>query len=121
MGDPLRLTYGHALRAARRAANLTQRELAVRAGLDFTYISKLENDRLPPPAADTVVLLARLVGMSAEAALALAGKLASDVEHQVSVSPAAQEFLREAGEMRLTEKQWRSLRETLKGLSGDGR
>ena len=115
------MSYGQALRDARRALHLTQRDLAERAGLDFTYISKLENDRIPPPASDTVVLLARLLGMSADLALALAGKLPSDVEHHVSGSPAAQEFLREAGSLRLSEDQWRSLKEALKGLSGDRR
>ena len=115
------VSYGQALRAGRRAAGLTQRDLAGRAGLDFTYISKLENDRIPPPATDTVVLLARVLGMSTDVALALAGKLPTEVEQQVSGSAAAQEFLREAGALRLSEDQWRSLKDTLKGLSGDRR
>jgi len=40
---------------ARKAA-ISQRDLAA-AGLDFSYISKLENDRIPSSAADTVVAI----------------------------------------------------------------
>lgn len=42
---PLPDTFGGYLRGLRRGRGVTQRELAKRAGVDFTYISKLENDR----------------------------------------------------------------------------
>ena len=102
-------TFGSALRAARRAAGVTQRELAERAGLDFTYISKLENERIPPPAADTVVLLCSILGIPAEEMLALTRKLPSEVQHLLSSSPAAQEFLREAAERGLSDADWKRL------------
>lgn len=102
-------TFGSALRAARRAAGVTQRDLAERADLDFTYISKLENDRIPPPAADTVVLLCNILGIPAEELLALTRKLPSEVQHLLSSSPAAQEFLREAAERGLSEADWKRL------------
>lgn len=102
-------TFGSALRAARRAAGVTQRELAERAGLDFTYISKLENDRIPPPAADTVVLLCNILGAPADEFLALTRKLPSEVQHLLSSSPAAQEFLREAAERGLSDADWKRL------------
>ncbi len=51
-----------------------ERELAVRTGLDFSYISKVENSRLPPPAADTIVSICNVLGVSPEELLALTGK-----------------------------------------------
>jgi transcriptional regulator with XRE-family HTH domain len=39
---------GEELRAARRAAGMTQEELAFKAGVDRSYISLLENDRKSP-------------------------------------------------------------------------
>jgi transcriptional regulator with XRE-family HTH domain len=48
-------TFGQALRELRRSKGISQRDLAEKVGVDFSYISKIENDRLPPPAADTIV------------------------------------------------------------------
>jgi HTH-type transcriptional regulator, competence development regulator len=109
-------SFGAALRARRRAVGLTQRSLAERAGLDFTYISKLENDRLPPPAADTIVLLCRILNIPPEELLALTGKLPSEVQHMMSSSSAAQEFLREAQLRGISEAEWRQLSSLLRNL-----
>ncbi len=100
-------SFGALLRERRRAAGLTQRALAQRARLDFSYISKLENDRLPPPAADTIVLLCSILGVPADDLLAFTHKLPSTVEEKVSANAAAQIFLREAQD--LTEAQWQQL------------
>ncbi len=108
------VSFGALLRERRRAAGLTQRELAEKANLDFSYISKLENDRLPPPAADTVVLLCTILGIPPEELLALTHKLPSVVEEEISSSVAAQAFLREA--QGLSEEQWHQLTQTLRGL-----
>ncbi len=112
-------SFGVILRMRRREAGLTQRDLAERAGLDFTYISKLENDRLPPPAADTVVLLCRILGIPAEELLALTGKIPSEVQHMVSSSSAAQEFLREAQQRGISETEWRQLASLLRSLKDE--
>jgi transcriptional regulator with XRE-family HTH domain len=39
---------GEELRKARERAGLTQQELAVRAGLHYTYVNRLEHDRYSP-------------------------------------------------------------------------
>lgn len=109
-------TFGAMLRELRRVAGLTQRELANRAKLDFSYISKLENDRLPPPAADTIVHLCNILEAPAEQLLALTGKLPSEVQQKVSSSSAAQEFLREAQLQNLTETDWHTLSDLLRNL-----
>src|SRR5947207_15158470 len=100
-------SFGTLLRERRRAAGLTQRALAQRAHLDFSYISKLENNRLPPPAADTVVLLCSILGVPADDLLAFAGKLPRAIKESIGTSVSAQAFLREA--QGLTEEQWRQL------------
>lgn len=109
-------TFGAALRERRRAAGLSQRQLAERAALDFSYISKLENDRLPPPAADTVVELCRILGTPSEELLALTGKIPSQVQQTISTSAAAQDFLREAQQMKLSDAEWRRMASTLRRL-----
>ena len=109
-------TFGSTLRALRRLAGLSQRELAERAGLDFSYISKLENDRLPPPAADTIVSLCREINGEPELLLALTGKIRPEVHQAVSTSPSAQRFLLAAQRMGLTSDEWERMSSTLHRL-----
>lgn len=112
-------TFGTALREMRRAAGISQRELADRIGIDFSYISKVENDRLPPPAADTIVAICQVLGSNAEELLALTGKIPSDVHKTVSGSKSAQSFLREAQQLDLTDAEWDTMMQSLRRLRGD--
>jgi len=109
-------TFGQKLRALRRAANVTQRELAKRVGVNFSYISKLENDRLPPPAADTIVKICKALGVPPDELLAATGKIPSQIQQSISSSPAAIRFLRSAQAMKLSEAEWKQLSEQLKRL-----
>jgi transcriptional regulator with XRE-family HTH domain len=74
------LTFGQTIRELRRAQRLTQRDLAesVQAlGLkaDFTYISKIENDRLEVPPSEALIRgLAQILETDAEVLLEQAGK-----------------------------------------------
>jgi HTH-type transcriptional regulator, competence development regulator len=102
-------TFGQALRTARREQHISQRELARRIGVDFSYISKIENDRLPAPSADRVVAIADALGMPSASLLALTGKLPSSVEDQIGKSAAAQQFLLEVERLRLTDSDWREI------------
>jgi transcriptional regulator with XRE-family HTH domain len=112
------MTFGEALRAIRRTANISQRELANKVGLDFSYISKLENGHLPAPAADTVVKICQALGVEAEHLLSLTGKLPTEVQQSIGGSIAAQQFLREAQRFHLTEEEWDRLGEELRRLRG---
>lgn len=109
-------SFGQVLRHFRQKAGITQRELARRIGVDFSYISKLENDRLPPPAADTIVTICQTVGQSPVQLLALRGKIPSEVEEAIATNPSAQEFLKEAQLMKLTDSEWNTIRSTLSHL-----
>lgn len=109
-------TFGNALREHRRVSGLSQRELAQRIGVDFSYISKLENGRLPAPAADTVVSMCRVLQIPADDMLALTGKIPSNVQRTVSTSRVAQQFLHEAQKMQLTDEQWGRMVQTLRSL-----
>jgi len=108
--------FGPALRDHRRTAGLSQRDLAARTGLDFSYISKIENGRLPSPAADTIVAICQVLDTPPEDLLALTRKLPSAVQQTVSSSPAAQQFLREAQQMALTDQEWATMVRALRRL-----
>src|SRR5580658_8756232 len=110
------MTFGEALRTSRRDAGISQRDLAAKIGLDFSYISKLENDRLPSPSADTVVKICEVLGIAPERLLSVSGKLPTDIQGTVGGSVAAQQFLREAQEFRITDEEWTLLSTELRRL-----
>ena len=111
--------FGPALRDHRRTAGLSQRELAARTGLDFSYISKVENGRLPPPAADTIVAICQVLDIAPEDLLALTRKIPSAVHQTVSSSTVAQRFLREAQQLELTDQEWTRMIQALHRLRAD--
>jgi HTH-type transcriptional regulator, competence development regulator len=119
MDDGDAISFGATLRALRREAGLSQRELAERTNLDFSYISKVENERLPPPAADTVVAICRVLGAPSEELLALTGKIPSEVQQTISRKRAAQRFLLEAHEMGLTDEEWSRMEASLRQLRSE--
>lgn len=113
-----KITLGSRIRALRLEARLSQRDLADRVakrlkeddrgGFDFTYLSKIENDRLVPSAAVILALAAELMGDSDEM-LALAGKAPADVGDMLKKSEGARMFFRSALSTRLTEEDWKKL------------
>jgi transcriptional regulator with XRE-family HTH domain len=69
-------SFGARVRRKRRESGFSQRELASRVGVDFTYLSKLENDQEgQSPGEDLVRKLAEELGDDAEELLARAGKV----------------------------------------------
>ena len=66
--------------------------------------------------ADTVTKLCAALGVEPERLLSLSGKLPSDVHETIGGSIAAQQFLRDAQHLRLTEDEWASLRGELHRL-----
>lgn len=104
------------LREKRRAAQLSQRRLAELAGVDFSYISKLENGRLPAPAADTVIRLAKILNCPAEELLAAAKKMPEGMEGNLSGQPEALRFLQEASDLNLSPEEWQRMIGSLREL-----
>ena len=109
-------SFGEALRELRRSRGMSQRELAEGVGVDLSYISKVENDRLPAPAADTIVRICDILGFEPDVLLALTKKIPSDVKDMLSGSAAAQQFAREARAMKLTDGEWEKLTKGLRRL-----
>lgn len=72
-------TFGQVIRQARREQEYSQRELAKLIGVDYTYLSKLENDRADyPPSQEVIESLANNLGLDAEDLRKLAGRANSD-------------------------------------------
>jgi len=71
--------FGARLRELRIQAHLTQRELAEKAGIDFTYLSKIENGALPPPSDKVILRLADILNVDRDELIQLAGKIPPDI------------------------------------------
>ena len=63
------------------------RQVAFRIGVEPSYLSKIERGELPPPSEKKIVLLAGELGMDADYLLALAGKVASDLQFIIRERP----------------------------------
>lgn len=71
-------TLGKRLRELRKEAGMTQREVANRVKIDFTYLSKIESG-IMYPREDVLVRLARVLGADKDELITLAGKVPSDL------------------------------------------
>lgn len=121
---PAQPTFGQKIRELRKAMNLTQRELADkvaarlkaedRRGFDFTYLSKIENDKTPPPSVPAILQLAHILQGDKHELISLAGKVPPELGKKLKESEGARIFYRSALNADLTEADWAKLVQTLK-------
>ena len=91
--------FGAKLRELRQEKGMTLRELAEATGVDFTYLSKIENDRLDYlPGAETIRDLAGALKVDAMDLLGMANKLPPELA-KIANSPSARRFLQRAQEI----------------------
>lgn len=105
------MSFGERLRALRLGQRLNQKELAAAAGIDVTYLSKLENGRLEPPAEVTIRRLSQALAVEPTELLLLAHKVPSDLKPIITASPMVPRFLRAA--RNLTDEEWEALIEAI--------
>jgi len=117
------LSFGQRLRQLRKAKRFTQRDLAEkvsarlkekRRGLDFTYLSKIENDKTPPPSVALILELAHVLNADSNELITLAGKAPPGMKETLKESESARTFFRSAFDADLTEEDWKKLSQELK-------
>lgn len=91
---PVAETFGRRVQRLRREQNLTQRGVASALGIDFTYLSKLENDRSEAPGEDLVRRLAVVLKTDAEELLVLAGRVPAELRDRAQTDVEFARFLR---------------------------
>ena len=70
------ITFGEKIKQTRKENGYTQRELAKLVGMDFTYLSKIENNRADyPPKEDKIRTLASNLELNPEELIFLAGRI----------------------------------------------
>ncbi len=78
-------TFGDYLRERREARRqrdpgFSVRGLAIRIGIEPSYLSKVERGEQPPPGEQTILKLAEALGEDPDVLLALAGKVSSELQ-----------------------------------------
>lgn len=86
------MRFGERLRELRQAKNLSQRELAAEVGVNFTYISKIENEKLDFaqfPGEELIRKLASALEADEDELLILAQKIPEQIKKRVIERPDA--------------------------------
>ncbi len=113
------MNLGRRVKELRLQCGLTQRQLAERAGLDFTYLSKIENDRLEhTPSVKTLRNLAEALGADELELMDLADKVPTVLEG-IAGDKDALRFFRRATETVKNPEGWRDLLAYLERRQGD--
>ena len=100
------MTFGERVRELRLQKGLAQRDLAELVEIDFTYLSKIENDRVSPPSDEVIHNLAKHLGAAEEELLALAAKVdADELREAVAQDPRIGVLFRKLQSRELTTEQ----------------
>jgi transcriptional regulator with XRE-family HTH domain len=86
------MQFSERIRELRKAKNLSLRTLAEAVGVSFTYISKIENDKLDfgdYPSEDLIQKLAAALGADEDELLLLARKVPPEIRERVFERPDA--------------------------------
>ena len=88
---------------------LSIREVARRAGIDVSYLSRMEKEEVPPPRTDVILRLAATLGVrDSDELLLLAKKIPPDIEDIIrDHSDEIPSFLRTA--KGLSQEEWNKL------------
>lgn len=86
--------FGEILKNFRKQNKLSQRELSARIGVNYTYLSKIENGILPPPSDEVIRKLAEALSIDVDALLLAANRLPPDIPALILRSPSIADIVR---------------------------
>lgn len=88
------MSFGERVRELRKQLGISQRELADQSGINFTYLSKIENDRMDPPSEKVIRRMAEALHTDPDHLTVFAGKVPSYVVEIFRDNPDAIDLLR---------------------------
>ena len=101
------MTFGEHIRQWREEHGVGLRRFAKAVGVSPTFVSKMERGLGPLPGEETIRKMAHILGDDPDALLAMADKVAADVQAIIIKEPAYARFLR--AHAHLTKDQWETL------------
>lgn len=106
--------FGKYLKTIRNNRGFTQRDLAEKVGVDYTYISKVENEVVDAPSVATIIKMAKILSINTDVLLLKAGRIPEDISNYLVENKVIIDFLRVAQEKNLNNNHWALLTEFLK-------
>ena len=111
------MDFPERLRTLRRQAQISQRDMADRVGINFTYLSRIENRRSDPPSEAVLRGIAKELADAlgedevelSDGLITLAGKIPSDLAETLSRNPGAVKLLRSVGDEIWSSDEWSRL------------
>lgn len=70
--------FSKTIKSSRKEKGLTLEELSNKLGVDRSYLSKLENDRVPSPSKDLIKRMSEVLLLDFESLSLLAGRISKD-------------------------------------------
>lgn len=115
MDEKRSLPFGKRIRQLRLENDLSQRDLASKVEIDFTYLSKIENSRAAPPSDAVIRRLATELKADPEELLALAAKVSQgELRDAVAEDSRIGVLFRKLQSGELTEKQIQEMLRVMK-------
>lgn len=97
-------TFGAAIRKARISKKLSLRVLAELIGVNFTYLSKIENEDMAPPSIEKIQALAKYLQLDPDYLYGLAKRLPEELI-EVAVEPEVPAILRAVKDLSVDQKR----------------
>lgn len=111
--------FGRKIRELREAKRKTDpafslRRFAQEVGVSAAFLSKVEMGEAPPPKAEKIIRIAKLLGTNPDELLSLAGKVDPALPEFIREQPKMADFLRTAREVKITDEEIEKLTKQLK-------
>jgi len=81
------MKFGELIRERRGIKDYTLRGFAKMVGISPAYLSKIERGDYPPPGEEKIVKMACLLDIDSDILLAMAGKVATDLQDIIKADP----------------------------------
>jgi transcriptional regulator with XRE-family HTH domain len=86
--------FAQQLKKIREDNCISQAKIAEAVGVDVTYISKMENGKMPPPSEDVIVKIAETFNVNVHDLIFSAKKVPSDIVELIMESPEVKAYLK---------------------------
>ena len=106
------MTLGQKIRDLRQQRGLSLRELGSRADVDFTYLSKIENERTDAPSPEVLRRLASVLEVDEVLLIGLTDAIPAELA-VLARSPEAMQFVRRASDFARSSEDWVDMLEHL--------
>lgn len=91
-------SFGEYIREKRKERRVSLRKLAEQLGINFSYLSKIENNELAPPSEEKILALAKALELDSDYLFNLADKPSEELAH-LAVQPHMPTILRAAKDL----------------------